>query len=459
MIQDVFALTTGPYIPKEHEKYDLLPAARECGQEVFSYPAELELVEQLIFEQEEIEPDEDGHRNAILMPYGYSSYSAYLSFLKGYADKYRDENLGLSETIEWLIGAIKRMNVKENWSIVRYVGHEYDNEKYSSLTRGRCYYWPCSKEKPVYEGVIDNEEFTSYLYPCTPESWEILEDPTGMATRALAGEADTLDTWYPELALVEGSIDALAAEYGVTAKRTRGTYVFDEEIDEGWSASETDPVDFACPGCGKGMHHDAWTLVNARKNPELAERLMEGTLFEFTCPSCGYTASLVNPCLFLDPEHRAYIYLVTNQGMAEGVVDMFDNRAECDGPTGGKDVIRRIVWNRHDLRGKAIALANGLDDRIVEILKVALVGMAKTQGVVPMDDDSSVVNLIGMEGDDLLFRLEHGDDSMKAVMPRGGYEMYADAIARSSAAEMQSYYVDREFAYSLIDVIEGEDLL
>ena len=30
-----------PYIPKEHEKYDLLPFCRERGGEVFQYPGEL----------------------------------------------------------------------------------------------------------------------------------------------------------------------------------------------------------------------------------------------------------------------------------------------------------------------------------------------------------------------------------------------------------------------------------
>ena len=92
------------------------------------------------------------------------------------------------------------MNMKEDWSVVRYVGHEYDNKpRVFGLTRGRCYYWPCSKERPVYEGVIDDEEFTSYLYPCDAECWEIVLDPTGMAARALAGDADTLHAWYPEM--------------------------------------------------------------------------------------------------------------------------------------------------------------------------------------------------------------------------------------------------------------------
>ena len=37
----------------------------------------------------------------------------------------------------------------------------------------------------MFCGVIDDEEFTAYLYPTEPHLWEILLDPTGMAYRTL----------------------------------------------------------------------------------------------------------------------------------------------------------------------------------------------------------------------------------------------------------------------------------
>lgn len=458
--EDVFEMETGPYIPRTHKQYNLLPCKRENGGEVFSYPAELKTVEDLLWEAEGLPDDGRGRRKSLLMPYGYASYKQYLDVLRGFASKYCETNPELADVLKWLIGAIRRMNVKENWSVVRYIGHEYDGEHPGSgLTRGRCYYWPCSEEKPVYEGVIDDDEFTSYLYPCDPESWEIVQDPTGMAARALAGDADTLHSWYPEMALEEGTIDAFAAEIGAVAKRTQPTATFEEGVDDSWSESEADPVNFKCPGCGETIHYSAWTLVNAQRNPELAARLMEGTLFEFTCPSCGYTASLVQPCLFLDPMRRACVYLVVDEQMAQGVAEMFDGTFAGDGPTGEPDAVKRIVFDRHDLRGRAIALAHGLDDRAIELLKIALVGMAKQQGVIPSDDDSSVVRLVGVEGKDLVFDLEHGGGIMTAAMPRGGYDHYADAIARSSLTEEQPYFVGRTWARNAIEVLNDEGML
>ena len=69
--------------------------------------------------------------------------------------------------------------------MLRYVGES--GSPFSGLTYNNNYYWPTSKNHPVYCGVIDNEEFTAYIYPTDEELWEILEDPTGMAYRTIHG--------------------------------------------------------------------------------------------------------------------------------------------------------------------------------------------------------------------------------------------------------------------------------
>ena len=54
-----------PYIPKEHEKYDLLPYCRKHGGEVFEYPYLLNKLNTYL--------KADDH----LDPYGYNSYEDY----------------------------------------------------------------------------------------------------------------------------------------------------------------------------------------------------------------------------------------------------------------------------------------------------------------------------------------------------------------------------------------------
>lgn len=80
---------------------------------------------------------------------------------------------------------VHEMNRKEQWSVLRYTGPA--DERYGSLTPGKNYYWPSRASNPVYSGVVDDEEYTSYIYPTDSDLWEILEDPTGMAHNTIYG--------------------------------------------------------------------------------------------------------------------------------------------------------------------------------------------------------------------------------------------------------------------------------
>lgn len=160
-----------PYIPKDHEKYNLLPMCREYGGEVFAYPFDL------IDKISKYVNDANS-----LIPYGFNSYQEYYNKLDQVLLKY-SENTEISIILKQYKQTVAKMNIKENWSILRYIG-ESSGDMFG-LMHGHAYYWPCSMDNPVYEGVIDNEEFTSYLYPTDSDFWEILEDPTRMAYRTI----------------------------------------------------------------------------------------------------------------------------------------------------------------------------------------------------------------------------------------------------------------------------------
>lgn len=184
-------------IPEKHKGFGLLPRSVEGFKEVFSYPLSLiEEIEGMLFELKGVAEDPEYGRPSPLIPYGKEFYEAYQAEIEVYLEKYAEyEVAGL---LKLLSSEIRKMNVKEDWSVVRYVGQQFDGDDLAPLMSGRCYYWPCSRENPVYTGVIDDEEFTTYLYLCDSESWEIVDDPMGMAARALAGEADTVSAWRIE---------------------------------------------------------------------------------------------------------------------------------------------------------------------------------------------------------------------------------------------------------------------
>ncbi|MBR4880584.1 MAG: hypothetical protein IKU19_01540 [Clostridia bacterium] len=160
-----------PYIPEQHKKYDLLPLCREHGGEVFDYPSkELYIAEKLL------------GSGVGIFPYNYDSYEEYYGKLENLITEHTD-NTEIVEALILVRDGVKEMNCKEEWSVLKYLGPTDDS--FFGLTHGKNYYWPTRKSNPIYNGVVDDEEFTSYLYPTEPDMWQILEDPTGMAYRTI----------------------------------------------------------------------------------------------------------------------------------------------------------------------------------------------------------------------------------------------------------------------------------
>jgi len=163
-----------PYIPKEHEKYNLLPLSRKNGGEVFEYPSLWEL-------DSLVKPFD-----IVLEPYGYESYEQYYKFLDNVIEQLKNKVPKIEEKINEFKQIVQEENIKEQWSVCRYIGETTDSM--FGLTKGNCYYWPASFKNPFFSGIIDDEEFTSYQYNTSPKNWEILEDPTGMAKKAIKDE-------------------------------------------------------------------------------------------------------------------------------------------------------------------------------------------------------------------------------------------------------------------------------
>lgn len=162
-----------PYIPKEHEKYDLLPFSRKRGGEVFEYPCfDLYRLEEYLNDGESLDP------------YGYSSYEEYYTQIDRIVNRFSDQS-DVAQLFTAYKEKVIKLNQKEQWSVLQYIGPPDD--RVFGLTPGRNYYWPSSYSNPIYSGVVDDEEFTSYLYPTDSNFWVILEDPTEMAYNTIYG--------------------------------------------------------------------------------------------------------------------------------------------------------------------------------------------------------------------------------------------------------------------------------
>lgn len=131
--------------------------------------------------------------------------------------------------------------------------------------------------------------------------------------------------------------------------------------------SNTEMKKVSCPKCNHDNEVKIFKTVNATTDPQFRETLLAGNLFSFCCESCGYEATLRYPMLYNDMKNRFMVYFIP-EIERERITD--ESLEEEYGELG--DVTRRIVGSFNELKEKIHIFESGLDDRAIEIAKIAL---------------------------------------------------------------------------------------
>jgi len=178
------------YIPEVHKKYGLLPEFVERRIEIIIYPTpdDLDVVEML--------PDGESFSQEGFRDYAqyYASLDDLMSRLGVTDGELNDLGKKLSEFKE----AVQKINIKENWAVLRYVGES--NQSICEFTHGRYYYAAYSIRPFRFYGIIDDEGLPVYrgssifdykrpFIKIDSSDWEIAEDPYGKAVQLIKKKA------------------------------------------------------------------------------------------------------------------------------------------------------------------------------------------------------------------------------------------------------------------------------
>jgi predicted nucleic-acid-binding Zn-ribbon protein len=125
--------------------------------------------------------------------------------------------------------------------------------------------------------------------------------------------------------------------------------------------------DVGCPKCGSAVRTEMWPGVCAQEHPELRGRILDETFFDWTCPSCGYSAQFEYPCLYHDRERGFMVYLApTGSGQEFKPVDVSEKYPHLSGIT------KRVVASAAEMKEKILIFESGLNDYAVELVKLGL---------------------------------------------------------------------------------------
>lgn len=122
-----------------------------------------------------------------------------------------------------------------------------------------------------------------------------------------------------------------------------------------------------CPRCAELSKAEIYTSVNATNKKSLRAKVLDGELFDWTCPVCGHKARLTYPILYNDMKNRFMIYHIPK-------VDRFQL---CDKELEEKysnlrNISKRIVPSFNTFKEKIFIFESGLDDMAVELTKLAI---------------------------------------------------------------------------------------
>ncbi len=121
--------------------------------------------------------------------------------------------------------------------------------------------------------------------------------------------------------------------------------------------SKFDMETITCPECKTEQKIKRWESIEAQDSPQAKEDIINGNLFKFECKKCKKEVPLVYKCLYTDQKKKLSIWLLPD---GEDV----KNEKSCEG------WIKRIVATPNELKEKVMINDKGMDDRVVELLKM-----------------------------------------------------------------------------------------
>lgn len=199
-----------------------------------------------------------------------------------------------------------------------------------------------------------------------------------------------------------------------------------------------------CPACGHSREIIVWDSLNGDLDPEAKGQLMNGTLFTVECSGCGQRFNVHYNMLYHDMAHHAMVYHADAESAADARNALTGMKHASGTAMSGYRM--RVVSDADELQEKAVIFENGLDDRVIEIIKL----MFRTEAARKFPDYAP--DGVYFTAEDGKYGMEFtGDEPLYAEMPEGMYEEIRDCYAgRLAAAGDELCTIDAEWALAFL---------
>lgn len=185
--------------------------------------------------------------------------------------------------------------------------------------------------------------------------------------------------------------------------------------------------------CGERYTVEVADGLHISLRPDIRQQILDGTFHRFFCPVCGMTTMIDKLISFTDFPRRQWFTIAPSTGLPwrskwlaiareSFAATMVQNAPELVAGW-SQEMTRRLMFGLASLREKLVASDAGLDDRVVELLKIQLIRELRDSFA-----SSDYFHLVAVTGEELTFERTHPDGLIRRFsVPRGMYDALAAA--------------------------------
>lgn len=176
------------------------------------------------------------------------------------------------------------------------------------------------------------------------------------------------------------------------------------------STTTTEMVE--CPACENEQSLLVVESANVQRLPAFREQILARTFMRFTCLECSHLFIVERPVLYTDFDARLFVGVFPQPArnhsdhLAEIVEAAYQQSFEREPPVVVRAALghlqRRVVFGYEELREKVLCFGGGLDDRVLEALKLAILGQSPMLGpLVLQAADNNSLSFFNLSGSDV----------------------------------------------------------
>src|SRR5689334_14946693 len=142
------------------------------------------------------------------------------------------------------------------------------------------------------------------------------------------------------------------------------------------------PSQATCPACGATFSFLVAESINAARRPDHRAAILDGSLQQGACPTCGEAFRAAPELTFLDlsnnqwilvePVERVRQWPALEEAAARVFASSWGERAPAPAQRLGKALRPRVTFGWVALREKLVCVDHGIDDVTLELLKMQL---------------------------------------------------------------------------------------